>query len=223
MLTTSEAIEKIKGPALSELQLIHQQLLANNGTTVDRFYAGRLGLGDPFADCERELLHAIEKAPPAQAYHEIGGGIGLVPITLGLMGRKAVNIDSAPSRVAHGSQILRSLAVDDPTLAERVQMVCASVPEVFDDLDTTGAYAVCTNVGVGRSSEFVDAFLRAVQDRYTAFIFDLCLLWGVYRKPEEWQARLDLLATAWGGQRPELLFEIPGPARYYIMRFKQMN
>lgn len=218
MLTTTEAIERLTGPALLELGLVNQNVTSTDIAVADKFYAGRIELNDPLAHYERELLHEIDSLPPARAYHEIGGGIGLIPITLGLTGRRAVNIDSAPSRISHGSRILDVLAADDPPLRERVQMVCATAPDVFDSLDTDGAYAISTNIGSARSSEFVETFLRAVQDRYAAFIFDVCLLFGVFRRAEEWEERLKLLEVVWK-QRPKLLFETGGPGRYYVVNF----
>ncbi|WP_422002556.1 hypothetical protein [Reyranella sp.] len=215
----SEAIEKLTGPAMAEIRLIHQTSVFNNGTVADTFYTGRIGLNDPLAYYERQLLHEIDGLAPARAYHEIGGGIGLIPITLGLTGRRAVNIDNTRSRISHGARILESLSLDDATLPDRVQMVCASAPDVFDSLDTRGAYAISTNIGAVRSPEFVESFLKAVQARYSAFIFDVCLLFGIFRTAEEWDERLELLEFIWK-QRPKLLFETGGPGRYYVVNFE---
>lgn len=217
-MTLDEAIEKMRGPALSEIGQIHHQFVLDNGSRADRFYEGRWISGDPLAQYEQRLLRAIEKLPPARSYHEIGGGIGLVPITLGLMGHKAVNIDSARVRIAHGENILNALASDDPGLSHRVQMLCASVPEAFAEVDTRDAIAISTNLGATRPPEFFVSFLTAVQDLYAEYIFDLCLLWGIYRTSQEWQEHLERVTTVWR-KKPEFLFEV-GAARYYRVSFQ---
>ena len=97
-------------------------------------------------------------------------------------------------------------------------MVCASAPAVFSQLDTNGAVAITTNIASSVEWDYVAGFLRSVQENYAAYIFDLCLLWGVFRTPEAWEGHLERIASLWGRQ-PELLFERGGPARYYIVRF----
>ncbi len=216
-MTLAEAIEKMKGHALSEIGRIHHQFVFDNGTRADRFYEARWISGDPLAPYERKLLHEIEKLPLARSYHEIGGGIGLVPITLGLMGHNAVNIDGAPLRIGHGKNILDSLANDDPSLKHRVQMVCASAPQVFSEIDTKGAVAISTNIGGTRPPEFLESFLKSVQECYSEYIFDVCLLWGIYRTSRDWQEHLERLTSVWG-KRPEFLFEV-GTERYYRVKF----
>ncbi|MDP2377497.1 hypothetical protein [Reyranella sp.] len=217
IMTLDEAIETMRGPALSEIGQIHHQFVLDNGSRSDRFYEGRWISGDPLALYEQKLLQAIEKLPPAKSYHEIGGGIGLVPITLGLMGHKAVNIDSAQVRIAHGENILSALANDYPDLSHRVQMLCASVPQAFAEVDTKDALAISTNLGAPRSEEFFKSFLRTVQDLYAEYIFDVCLLWGIHRTERDWQDHLEKVSTVWKTE-PEFLFDV-GAARYYRVRF----
>jgi hypothetical protein len=220
MIPLSEAIDRLRGPALAEIEQIHRQLIFDGGTRADRFYEGRVLDGDPLAHYERKLLIELSRLPVAKSYHEIGGGIGLIPITLGIMGHSAVNIDGAPSRIVHGKNILASLAKTEPGLEDRVTMLCSRVPQIFDKIDTDGAIAFSTNMGCSADSdEFLPIFLKAVQTHYMEYFFDLCMMWGVYRTPKDWEEQLDHISAIWG-REPEFLFEAAGPARYYRVKFK---
>lgn len=97
-------------------------------------------------------------------------------------------------------------------------MVCALVPEAFSQIDTTDAVAVTTNVGAARPQEFIDGFLRNIAARYKAYVFDLCLLWGVYGTEPEWRAHLAHVSEVWG-REPQLLFAAGDHERYYIAQF----
>jgi hypothetical protein len=77
-------------------------------------------------------------------------------------------------------------------------MGCALVPEAFGQVDTTDAVAVTTNVGAARPQEAIDGFLRDIAARYKAYVFDLCLLWGIYRTEPEWGALLAHIAGVLG-------------------------
>lgn len=216
-LTLDEAVAKLKGPALAEMATILPYSIEKLHFE-DAFYSGRVKNDEPLAHYERALLKVLETLAPAKAYHEIGGGVGAMAIALGLMGHRAVNIEATTSRLEHGKNILAALAKEEPALADRVKMVCATAPAAFDDLDTDGAVAITTNIASAVDWEHAAKFLKGVQENYAAYIFDLCLLWGVFRTPEAWGSHLERIASLWGRQ-PELLFEQGGPARYYIVKF----
>lgn len=215
-MTLAEAVAALSAPAFAEIARILPHSVEKL-PFKDGFYEGRLKQKDPLVASEHPLIEALVELP-ATAYHEIGGGIGLLPITLGLMGYRAVNIDETPSRVAHGQAILDTLTAEYPRLKANVQMLHGRAPAVFANLATDGACAFSTNIGSKIGWEATVPLLSAIQQRYAFYVFDVCLLLGVFRTPEEWGAQLERVTSLWK-REPELLFASGDYQRCYVVKF----
>lgn len=92
MVNVADAIERLREPALAVMRELLGAEYAPGYT--DTYYETRVQRSDPVSHYERRLLGILGDIL-ARSYHEIGGGIGILPIALGIMGREAVNIDAA--------------------------------------------------------------------------------------------------------------------------------
>ena len=64
------------------------------------------------------------------------------------------------------------------------------------------------------SKEEFKKYLQQVKKHYSAYVFDVCLLWGVRREPGARERHLSLVQNIFG-QKPELLFCRENYAYFY--------
>lgn len=211
-LSVAEILKLVNQPALEEMAVID-----------DVFYNSRFRSFQAFTWHNKMLLTEIAKLPAAQSYHEIGGGAGILPMGLGLLGYHAVNIDHYEPRVSCGKKILARLAKVEPQLPSRVTMVLGKLPEAAAAFDTSNACAITTNfagtlVTESWSDAVISDFFENVHAHYGFYIFDACLLGGHHRERESWGRILNLAERAFG-KTPTLFFDKGEYSRYYFVEF----
>lgn len=206
--------------------LLNEPAMAEIVAADEWFYNGRRRSGQALAWYNRLLLDLLPPLDPAAAFHEIGGGAGLLPIALGLMGRTTANIDHHAARIACGRRILARLAAHDSALPDRVAVVEGTFPQAADaaPLPMAGAIAVTTNFAGTVATEHWNAarlatFLRAVRRRYAGHVFDVCLLGGNWRGQGGWQQVLALVTQVYGTEPRLLHARQDDYARYYHADF----
>lgn len=213
-LSISDIVQLVNAPALEEMAVAD-----------DIFYNGRFRSNQALSWYNKMLLEEIDKLPPAESYHEIGGGCGLLPICLSLMGKRTVNIDHWPVRTECGLRLIDRLKQSAPGLAERVTMVAGSFPEAMGDMDCSKAVAITTDFAGTVATEPMEEpvlrqFLHDVKERYAGYIFDICLLGGNWREDGAWRDKLAMVTDIFG--RAPLLFYTKREeyARYYYVDFR---
>ena len=214
LASASAVAAQLNGPAMEEIVAADES-----------FYNSRLASRQALAWYNRQLLDELPRLPRPAAWHEIGGGGGLLPIALGMMGYQTANIEPDEVRFALGERILAHMETALPGLAGRVRMVCGAFPEVLEagaTLQTAGAFAITTNMSVNLASDTASldrlrAFLHAIKRHYAGYIFDVCLLGNTWRCAGGWQQILALAAETFGCE-PHLLFtKREDYARYYFV------
>jgi hypothetical protein len=199
MLSLDAAIAALTPVALEEFAEID-----------DRLYRFRVERGDPFPWYDRIIPTWL---PEAESYHEVGAGIGMLPLLLGLMGRKAVAIDQYLPRIEVGRRMADRLAIGD-----RVSFVDGTAPAVFQQIPTDGACCISTNIGVSQTPEFIKDYLQEIKENYRFYLFDVCLLWGVHREAHAIQDMISLAAHVWGSE-PKPIYAIGTKVAYYLAEF----
>lgn len=214
-MTAAEAAALLNRPALEEMAVAD-----------DGFYNARFRSNQALTWYNRMLLDEIPRLPAFPEYHEIGGGVGVLPIALSMLGMRTVNIDHLEARLVCGERILTRMDGLVPGLARRVTMIRGSFPEAVADRDCSQACAITTNLASGDATnpatrEDTRAFLEAVASRYGAFVFDVCLLCANWRETGAWREILDLCRRVFG-REPQLFHtKREDYARYYFVDFRR--
>jgi SAM-dependent methyltransferase len=213
-----EAITIFEGVALPYIRSAVAKAESDN-TLVDTFYKRNADHGRIIADYEITVIKEILASPDITRVHEVGCGIASMVLVLGLLGYTTVGIDSASLRIGYAAEILGELEKLRPGIASRVSLVHGSVPAVFDTIDATDAVCVSTNIGAERSDQEVKDFLVSLKSRYKAYMFDVCLFWGVHRTEEAIASALGKIASV-ANAEPIAFYTNRQYSQYYTVHFQ---
>jgi hypothetical protein len=217
-LTLDEALTALKSPVLTRVREGLSET-PPDGEKMLTYYATLLTNDTPVMWYDVELAKIITCLPTVTAYHEVGVGIGVLPLLLGLLGHKAVAIDAIAKRCEVGTLIRSDLAAHYPGLAANVTFACGTAPAIFNQLPTQGALCLSTNLGATREPSVIAAYLSDVAAHYSGYVFDACLLWGIRRQRSEIDTFLAQTSRDLG-RIPQKVYEGPHFAEYYYVHLR---
>jgi len=131
-------------------------------------YSQQFDAGFPIRPGELAILNLIRRQlPDLRSYHEIGSGLGTLPLMLAHDGFAAVGIERDERRHLTATAILRELGGELPQIEANCRLIGASFPDAVDDLDVSGSMAILTDfVSTQAPQDYVRLCRRLAQYRY---------------------------------------------------------
>lgn len=131
-------------------------------------YNRQLADGFPIPAGELVVLDLVRRRlPDLQSYHEIGSGLGTLPLMLAHDGFASVGIERDEARHLTATAILRELSNDLPHIASNCRLIGAAFPGAVADLDVSNSLAILTDfVSTQAPEDHVRLRGRLAQYRY---------------------------------------------------------
>lgn len=109
-------------------------------------YQLQLSDGFPIPPGELAILDLIRwRFPQLRSYHEIGSGLGTLPLMLAHEGFASVGIERDERRHLTATAILRKLSADLPNIESNCRLIGAPFPDAIADLDVSESMAILTD------------------------------------------------------------------------------
>ncbi len=131
-------------------------------------YNLRLSSGFPIPPGEVAALDLVRRElPRLRSYHEIGSGLGTLPLMLAHDGFASVGIERDNPRHLTATAILRELSIDQPQIESNCRLIGAAFPDAVADLDVSDSMAILTDfVSTQTPADYVRICRRLAQYRY---------------------------------------------------------
>ena len=131
-------------------------------------YNLQLANGFPIPAGELEILDLVRRElPNFRSYHEIGSGLGTLPLMLAHDGFASVGIERDEGRHLTATAILREVSTDLPHIESNCRLIGAAFPDAVADLDVSDSMAILTDfVSTQMPRDFVRLCERLAQYRY---------------------------------------------------------
>ena len=130
------------------LRILHEriELLGVDRSGAYQHYKLLLSRGLPIPRYEIAILEMVHRRlPELDSYHEIGSGLGTLPLMLAHDGFSAVGIERDEPRYLTATAILRDLAAHVPKIGSNCRFIGAAFPDAVADLDVSGSMAILTD------------------------------------------------------------------------------
>lgn len=122
------------------------ELLGIDKSGAYQHYNLLLSRGFPIPSYEIAILDLVRRRfADLDAYHEIGSGLGTLPLMLAHDGFLAVGIERDEPRHLTAVAILRDLAAGLPGIERNCRLIGAPFPDAIADLDVSGSMAILTD------------------------------------------------------------------------------
>jgi capsular polysaccharide transport system permease protein len=109
-------------------------------------YQLQLANGFPIPPGEGAILELVRRQfPDLRSYHEIGSGLGTLPLMLAHDGFASVGIERDERRHLTATAILRELSADLPNIESNCRLIGAAFPDAIADLDVSDSMAILTD------------------------------------------------------------------------------
>lgn len=109
-------------------------------------YQLQLSNGFPIPPGEAAILDLVRRRlPDLRSYHEIGSGLGTLPLMLAHDGFASVGIERDERRHLTATAILRELSADLSTIESNCRLIGAAFPDAIADLDVSDSMAILTD------------------------------------------------------------------------------
>lgn len=109
-------------------------------------YQLQLSSGFPIPPGEIAILDLIKhRFPNLRSYHEIGSGLGTLPLMLAHAGFTSVGIERDERRHLTAMAILHELVAELPHIETNCRLIGASFPDAVADLDVSESMAILTD------------------------------------------------------------------------------
>jgi capsular polysaccharide transport system permease protein len=144
------------------------KLLGVDRSGAYEHYNLQLSSGFPIPPGELAILDLVRrKLPHMRSYHEIGSGLGTLPLMLAYEGLAAVGIERDERRHLTATAILRELSADVPQIESNCRLIGAAFPDAVADLDVSDSIAILTDfVSSQASSDYIRLCRGLAQYRY---------------------------------------------------------
>lgn len=130
------------------------ELLGVDRSGAYEHYNLQLSRGFPIPRYEIAVLDLVKQhLPGLRSYHEIGSGLGTLPLMLAHDGFVAVGVERDERRHLTATTILRELAVSAPQIESNCRLIGAEFPDAVADLDVSESMAVLTDFVSTRSAK----------------------------------------------------------------------
>ena len=171
------------------------ELLGVDRSGAYQHYKLLLSRGLPIPPYEIAILDMVHRRlPELDSYHEIGSGLGTLPLMLAHDGFSAVGIERDEPRHLTATAILRDLAARVPKIVSNCRLIGAAFPDAAADLDVSGSMAILTDF-VSTHSEGELVRLCQGLARYRYVLLDLQRFCRKREGREEQQILVEELAA----------------------------
>lgn len=127
------------------------------------------------------------------SYHEIGSGLGTLPLMLAHDGFPALGVERDEARHLTAMAILSDLAARAPNVEENCRLIGAAFPDAVADIDVSGSMAILTDFVATHSEGELVRLCRGLA-RYRYVLVDLQRFCQKRESPEEQQELIEHLA-----------------------------
>lgn len=168
----SRAPEAIR---LKTIQVLDERikLLGVDRSGAYEHYNLQLEKGFPIPPGELAICDLIRRQfPSLRSYHEIGSGLGTLPLMLAYDGFAAVGIERDERRHLTALAISRELSKEFPQVEQNCRLIGAAFPDAVADLDVSDSIAIFTDFV---SSQPAGDYIRLCRtlSRYRYVLLDL--------------------------------------------------
>lgn len=152
--TANEAMSALAGSRAPEairratIQVLGERirLLGVARSGAYEHYQLQLSNGFPIPPGEAAILDLIRRRfPQLRSYHEIGSGLGTLPLMLAHDGLASVGIERDERRHLTATAILRELSAHLPHIESNCRLIGAPFPDAIADLDVSDSMAILTD------------------------------------------------------------------------------
>jgi capsular polysaccharide transport system permease protein len=159
-----EAIRQYTVQVLSE----RIRLLGISRSGAYEHYDAQLAKGFPIPPGEVAIFNLIKRNfPKLRSYHEIGSGMGTLPLMLAHDGFAAVGIDRDERRHLSATAILHEISASQPQIESNCRLIGAPFPDAVVDLDVSDSMAILTDfVSTQSPLDYVRLCRRLADYRY---------------------------------------------------------
>ena len=149
------------------------RLLGVDRSGAYEHYKAQLSLGFPIRAGELAILKFVrERLPKLRSYHEIGSGMGTLPLMLACENLTAVGVERDEKRHLTALAILRELSDAVPQVEGNCRLIGGSFPDVVSDLDVSESLAILTDIVATQTPRDAARFGHALA-RYRYVVMDL--------------------------------------------------
>ena len=149
------------------------RLLGVDRSGAYEHYKAQLSLGFPIRAGELAILKFVrERLPKLRSYHEIGSGLGTLPLMLACDNLTAVGVERDEKRHLTALAILRELSDAVPQVEGNCRLIGGSFPDVVSDLDVSESLAILTDIVATQTPRDAARFGHALA-RYRYVVMDL--------------------------------------------------
>lgn len=169
---SSNAVEVVRRTTIRVLSE-RIRLLGINRSGAYEHYHLLLSRGFPIPSYEVMILELIERQlPKLKSYHEIGSGLGTLPLMLAHDGFVAVGVERDERRHLTATTILRELSTGLPNVGNNCRFVGAAFPDAIADLDVSDSMAILTDFVASQSPQDYPRLCQGLA-RYRYVLMDL--------------------------------------------------
>lgn len=197
----SEVVRRVTVRVLTE----RIKLLGINKSGAYEHYSVLLAKGFPIPPYENAILDLVRRRfPNLRSYHEIGSGLGTLPLMLAYDGFASVGVEQDDRRHLTAMTILRQLSADLPHIETNCRLLGASFPGAVGDLDVSDSMAILTDVVSSPSEAEYIRVCRGLK-QYRFVLLDLQRFFYKRTESQEHDQLVRELASYGLAPRPEVI------------------
>lgn len=198
------------------------RLLGIDRSGAYEHYNLQLSEGFPIRPGERLAFELVRRRlPNLRSYHEIGSGLGTLPLMLAYEGFASVGIERDDRRHLTATAIFRELSVDFPHVESNCRLFGADFPGAVADLDVSDSMAILTDfVSSQTPKQYLELCQGLAQYRYV--LLDLQRFCTKREEPDELEKIAAELGT-YGLSPCEEPINLEGHGFYRLFECKPME
>ncbi|MGD9880572.1 MAG: hypothetical protein AB7F22_27905 [Reyranella sp.] len=178
-------------------------------------YQLQLSNGFPIPPGEAAILDLVRlRFPQMRSYHEIGSGLGTLPLMLAHDGFASVGIERDERRHLTATAILRELSEHLPSIESNCRLIGAAFPDAIADLDVSDSMAILTDFVSSQSPQDYVRLCHCLA-RYRYVLVDL-QRFCIKRDSEAEQERLIEELTSYGLSPRDETIDLGGAGYYQL-------
>lgn len=191
------------------------RLLGVDRSGAYEHYKLQLSLGFPIRAGELAILKFVrERLPKLRSYHEIGSGLGTLPLILACENFAAVGLERDEKRHLTALAILRELSNAVPQIEGMCRLIGGTFPDVVSDLDVSESLAILTDIVATQTPRDAARFGHGLA-RYRYVIMDLQRFCTMRNSTEEQDRLIEELDRCGLAAREEIA-DLDSQGRYML-------
>lgn len=208
---TAEVVRQTTIRVLSE----RIRLLGVDRSGAYEHYNLLLSRGFPIPSYEIAILELVRgRMPHLRSYHEIGSGLGTLPLMLAHDGFAAVGVERDDRRHLTATTILRELSAQIPHVETNCRLLGAAFPDAVTDLDVSDSMAILTDFVASQNPQDYRRLCRGLA-RYRYVLLDL-QRFCVKRESRGDQEKLVEELAAYGLSRCQEAIDLESEGNYLL-------